>query len=257
VILDRENADRPVLFAQFDQPLDQPDRILEQHVRVNHPMQDQQRPLQAFGEINRRALAVGLRIVLRFVQDVRGVVVVVMRPVGHRPQRRTGRECVGRREHRHQRDEATIAAAVDTDALRVDLLNVGQIFRAVHDIIQIFAAHVTVNRGSPIAAIARAGTVVGIEHDIPVGRQQVVEHVFTEVAGPVLVRVLGVTRAVDEHHRRRIGIALRASHFRGEQPRVDLDAIARFVSNQLRIDPLVRTPLISRRRGDLFRRRAW
>ena len=43
---------------------------------------------------DRRALLVGLGIDLRRVQDVRGVLVVVVRPVGDRPQRRAGGEQV-------------------------------------------------------------------------------------------------------------------------------------------------------------------
>jgi len=39
-------------------------------------VRDQQRRLQAFGEIDRRALAIGLRIALRLVEDVRRVAVV-------------------------------------------------------------------------------------------------------------------------------------------------------------------------------------
>ena len=114
--------DRPVLLAQLDQPLRQAHAVLEQHVGVDHAVADQQRALETLGEVDRRALAIRLGVVLRLVEDVRRVAVVVVRPVGHRPQRRAGGERVGRGEHRHQRDEAAVAAAVDADALRVDLL---------------------------------------------------------------------------------------------------------------------------------------
>src|SRR5206468_12378327 len=50
--------------------------------------------LPIFREIDRRALAIRLRVVLRRVEDVRRVPMVVVRPVGHRPQRRAGGERV-------------------------------------------------------------------------------------------------------------------------------------------------------------------
>src|SRR5262249_61581360 len=45
VVLHREDSDRPVLLAELDQPLNQPDRVLEEHVRVHHAVADEQRAL--------------------------------------------------------------------------------------------------------------------------------------------------------------------------------------------------------------------
>src|SRR5262245_48328200 len=50
VILDRIKRHRPVFLAQFDQLLRQPHRVLEEHVRIHHPVQHQQRALQPIGE---------------------------------------------------------------------------------------------------------------------------------------------------------------------------------------------------------------
>ena len=82
-----------------------------------------------------------------------------------------------------------------------------QELRAVDDVLEILAAHVAVDRGAPVAAVAGAGAVVHVEHDVAARREQVVEHVLAEVARPVLVRVLHVAGAVHEDHRRRRRIA--------------------------------------------------
>ena len=65
MILDRVRRDRPVLLAQLDQPLRQPHRVLEVDVGVDHAVADEQRALQPFGEVDRRALAVRLGVLLR------------------------------------------------------------------------------------------------------------------------------------------------------------------------------------------------
>ena len=46
-------------------------RVLELHVGVHHAVADEQRALQPFGEVDRRALAIRLGVVLRHVEDVR------------------------------------------------------------------------------------------------------------------------------------------------------------------------------------------
>ena len=61
------------------------------------------------------------------------------------------------------------------------------------------------------------------------------------------MRVLQVTGAVDEHHRRRGRVAFRADHLGREHPRVDLDAVARLVRHELRLDPLERPPFLAGR----------
>src|SRR5205823_9056649 len=78
--------DLPVLFPQFDQALDEAHRVLEVDVRVHHAVADEERALEAAGEVEGRALAVGYGVVLRVVEDVRGVRVVVVRPVGDGPE---------------------------------------------------------------------------------------------------------------------------------------------------------------------------
>ena len=233
MVFDRIHGELPVLLSQLDQPLRQPHRILEVHVRVDHAVADQQRAFQPLGKVDRRALAIGLSILLRNVEDVRRVAVVVVRPVGYRPQRRAGREDVRRREHRHQRDEAAIAPAVDANAPRIHLLLRRQVLRAVDDVLEILAAHVPVDRRPPVAPVAGARPVVDVEHDIAAGCQQVVEHVLAEIRGPVAVGVLQIPGAVDEDDARPRRIAPRADHLRREQPRMHVDAVTRLERDDL------------------------
>src|SRR5262245_267831 len=108
VIFDRVGGQFPILFPQFNQALDQPHCVLEMDIDVDHAVADQQRALQTFREIDRRALLVGFGVALRRVEDVRRVAMVVMRPIGDGAQRGPGGEDVGFGEHGHQRDEAAV-----------------------------------------------------------------------------------------------------------------------------------------------------
>lgn len=92
VALQRIRRQFPVVLAQFDQLLRQHHRVLEEHVVVDHAVRDQQVVLQAVGVLDRRRGAVGLGVQFRRVEDVAGVLVVVLRPVHHRPQRGAGLE---------------------------------------------------------------------------------------------------------------------------------------------------------------------
>ena len=53
MILDGIHRQLPVLLVQLDQPLREPHRILEEHVRVHHAVADEQRALEAVREIDR------------------------------------------------------------------------------------------------------------------------------------------------------------------------------------------------------------
>src|SRR4051812_48728443 len=160
VIFDGVGRYLPVLFAEFDEAFGEADGVLEVDVRVNHAVADEQRALQALGEVYGRAEAVCLRVVLRLVEYVRGVGMIVVRPVGDGTERRARREDVGRGEHRHQGYEAAVRAAVDTDAVRVNSVLVDEVADGIHVVVQILAAHVSINPRAPVAAIARASTVV-------------------------------------------------------------------------------------------------
>src|SRR5713101_590859 len=118
VRLDRIHGHVPALLAQLDQPLDEARGVLEVHVVVHHAVADEEPALQPFREIDGRGLFVRDAIRLRLVEDARGVGMVVVDPIGHGAKRRAGGEDAGPREHRHQRDEPTVAAAVDPDARR-------------------------------------------------------------------------------------------------------------------------------------------
>ena len=145
---------------------------------------------------------------------------VVVRPVGHRPQRRAGAKSVGRREERHQRNEAAVAAAIDADAPGIHLLRLDQICRTIDDVVEIVSAHPAIDRRAPVASVARTGAIVRIENDVTPRRQQVMEHVLAVVGRPEPVRVLQVAGAVHEDHRRRLRIALGADHLRREHARI-------------------------------------
>ena len=82
------------------------------------------------------------------------------------------------------------------------------------------------------------------------------EHVLTEIARPVPVRVLRVAGAVHEHHAWTRLVPPCADHFRREDPRVHVHAVPGLVGDDLRIDPFERSPLGRRRRRHLLRRRA-
>ena len=91
---------------------------------------------------------------------------VVVRPVGDGAQGGAGGEDVGRGEEGHERDEAAVAAAVDADAFGVDAVLGDEPLRGIDVVVEIDAAHVPVDGGAPVAAIAGRGAVVDVEDQI-------------------------------------------------------------------------------------------
>src|SRR3546814_4679188 len=73
--------------------------------------------MQACGVLDGGGLGVGLRVDVGRVEDVRRVLVVVLRPVRHRAQGGAGLERARFAEQRHERHEAAVAAAVDADVV--------------------------------------------------------------------------------------------------------------------------------------------
>src|SRR5207245_2666681 len=168
----------PPLLAQLDQPLDEARGVLEVHVVVHHAVADEEPALQPFREIDGRRLLVRDAVRLRLVEDARGVGMVVVGPIGHGAKRRAGGKAAGPREHRHQRDESAVAAAVDPDARRIDPHLPREPASAVHLVVEVRAAHVSVDRRAPGAPVSCAAAVVQVEHGVAPGREQMVEHVL-------------------------------------------------------------------------------
>src|SRR3546814_8788074 len=77
------------------------------------------------------------------------------------------------------------------------------------DLLQLRVAHLPVDRGAPVAAVALAGAVVEVEHEVAVLHQKVVEHLLAEVVGVARADVLQVAGAVDEHHHRVLAARLK------------------------------------------------
>ena len=50
--IERVRGQRQVVLVQLDQSLVEPHRVLEQHVVVDHPVADEQRPRETFGELD-------------------------------------------------------------------------------------------------------------------------------------------------------------------------------------------------------------
>src|SRR5687768_5691491 len=166
VILDRIHRHLPPRLPELDEALAQSHDVLEVHVDVDHPVRDEERILEPLGEVDRRRPSVRDAVVLRLIQNARGISVVVVRPVGDASQSRTGSEVLWFVEQRHERDEAAIAAAVDTNALGVDPELLLEIIRSVHVVLQVAPAHPPVDRRTPVAAVPRRASVVDVEDDI-------------------------------------------------------------------------------------------
>src|SRR5450759_3008399 len=71
------------LFVEIDEPVEQSMRPLEVDVVVAGAVDDQQLALQAFGEVDRRSIAIALRIVLRQTDVSFLVDRVVEQLIGH------------------------------------------------------------------------------------------------------------------------------------------------------------------------------
>src|SRR5439155_16331191 len=100
------------------------------------------------------------------------------------------------------RDEAAIAATVDSDPPRIDILFVFQPARRVDLIVEVLAAHVTIDCGAPVATVAARSAVIDVEHEIAARHQHVMEHVLAEIARPPAVNILQISGAVYEDDRR-------------------------------------------------------
>ncbi len=109
----------------------------------------------------------------------------------------------------------------------------------------------SVDRGAPIAAIARRSAIIHICDQIAALHQELMEHVFARVVGPHAIHVLQIARAVHEQHRRpALAIIRRLVNVRPQHR-----AIARSKRDDRRVQPRILPELGRGRRGQLLRRR--
>src|SRR5688500_10907574 len=102
------------------------------------------------------------------------------------------------REESEQCDEPTVAAAIETDALGMNLELRLQILRRVDVILQVSATHEAIDGRAPVAAVTSRGSIVEIEYRVPFRRKKLVEHVFARVLRPEVAHVVKVPGAVNE-----------------------------------------------------------
>ena len=236
VVLNGIDGELPVLFAQLDEPLDQAHGVVELNVGIHHAVTDEECALQPVGEENGGRAPVSFRVALWQVQDFGSVAVVVERPIGNRPQGRAGGEGVALGEHGHQGEKAAVTATPKADFRRVGAVAGHQVMGGVGEIVEVLAAHMPVDRGSPVAPIAGRAAVIDIDDDEAALHQQVIEQVLAVIVGaPPAVHVLQVPGAVDKHH---AGSAL-AKVGGLEQARRHLDSVARGECDNWHIEPRV------------------
>src|SRR4051812_10156672 len=99
-------------------------------------MADQQRSFQSVCKVDRRTLPIGLSVVLRKVQNIRGVLIGVVCPISDRSQCRTSCELIRFSEHCHQRDEPSVTATVKTNSFWIDAMFLDQIIHCVEMVSQ-------------------------------------------------------------------------------------------------------------------------
>ena len=92
---------------------------------------------------------------------------VIMRPIGHGPERGAGRKDVRGCEHGHEGNKPAVRTAINSNAFGVDAMLLNHPRSAVYLVVDVLAAHEAVNIRAPIAAVAGAGTVVNIENGVP------------------------------------------------------------------------------------------
>lgn len=141
---------------------------------------------------------VGLGVEVGGVEDVGGVALVVVTPVGDGAQGSTGFVGLGFEEHGHEGHEAAVGPAVDSNAVWVGVVVGDGVVDGVLEIFEFFVAHLSVDGGAPISAIACAGAEIWSDDDEAFVGEDGVEHVFAFVVGPLVVGVLEVACAVDE-----------------------------------------------------------
>src|SRR5258708_39976185 len=126
-----------------------------------------------------------------------GIDMVVMDQGCYGTQAGSGVKFIRFVEQGHQGDKTSIGAPVDPDAFGIPSLLLPQVFDTISLVAEVFTAHMAVDPGPPIPAITRAAPVVDVQYGISVIRQQVVEHIFSEVAAPPLVGILQIPGSMD------------------------------------------------------------
>jgi hypothetical protein len=70
VIFNRKHSKLPILLFQFNEPLNETHGILEMNVLVNDSVANQKCTPETIGEVDRRALTVCQRVLLRNVENL-------------------------------------------------------------------------------------------------------------------------------------------------------------------------------------------
>jgi hypothetical protein len=195
----------PVVLMKFNEPLGKPYDVLEMYILVHHAVAHEQMSFETFCKIDGGASVVGQAIGKRFVQDGGGIAVVVMGPVGDRPEACSCCEYVGLGEEGHEGDESAVGASVDAYSFGVYALVFYQVFYAIHLVGEVFSSHMAIDAGAPISAIACTASVIDVEDGVAIVSEQVVEHIFPEVAAPPFMGILEIACPVDENDGRMTG----------------------------------------------------
>lgn len=132
MILNWIRRELPSRFAELYESLREPDDVLEVDVGIDHPVRHKKRIFETLCKVNRRRLAIGQRIVLRKIQNFRGITLIVVRPVGYAPERGSRAEMLRLSEQSHQGYEPSVAAPVDPDPFRTDVVSAVQVTRCVN-----------------------------------------------------------------------------------------------------------------------------
>src|SRR6185436_4732398 len=139
------------------------------------------------------------------------------------------------REQGHQRNESAVAAAIKPHAFRIDSKLFLQKLYRVHVVSQVFAAHVPINSGAPVAPITGAATIIDIEHHKAALHQKMIEHEFAVVVAPPAMHVLQITGAVYKQYRGAAGLVIG----RDVQPSPNRRAVSCFETNEAWINPIL------------------
>ena len=187
-------GDELEVLAGPQQAVGQVDGFEVRHVHVRRAMEHQERTLDTVHPVGRRPKLIHGGVLLRSSHAAfHPASARITEPEAKVPDAgdvhsagKQGR-IEGQRLHRH---EASVAEAPDADAIRVHELQGLQVFARRGDILVVPSSHVAVRLLPEVAAVSDAAAIVGHEHDVSLGNEELVERVVHPVVAADMPAVI-------------------------------------------------------------------
>src|SRR5690606_5776045 len=151
------------------------------NVDIYHTVGYQKIPFQAFCKIDRGGTTVGNGVKTWFIENVGGIAMIIMGPVGNRAEGCSRSKCVGFSKQCHEGDETAVASSVDPNFIRINAMLLYQILNPINLVGKVFSSHMSVDPGSPVSSVTCTSSVIDVNDCVAEVGEEVVEHIFSEI----------------------------------------------------------------------------